>query len=251
MMLHMPKFGMKSASLPLLCALLLGCGPTPLPQLPSLPISDSDFTNALSGPPSSSPLGLSPTLQRQVKDWKAKQAQPISLEWPQVNLVGEIQVTGAFQVKLPAQVPASLLKSTDSYIHGLAVYSPCTVDTLKITPDTSQMGEVTLFTALPGVLPTAVLKPQMSPPPNFTLLPLFENYFNASGKAIYVSEDTTVKGELSCPNLYSDGGSSHLFVNMSFAKGWNAATLIYGAETNTIASKMLLRGGVTDGPVAP
>lgn len=240
---------MKWASLLLLSALLLGCGPMPLPQPQpsSLPVSDSDFTDALNDSPSSAPLGLSPTLQGQVKDWKAKQAQPISLEWPQVNLVGEIQTTGVFRVKLPAE-PLAALQSMNSYIRGLAVYSPCSVDTLVVTPATAQTGEITLFTARPGALGVP-LKPQTSPPTNFTILKPFSEYFNATEKAIYVSEAVTVKGELSCPNPYSDGGGSHLFVNMSFAKGWNAATLIYGKAERL--QKMLLRAGVTSGPLSP
>jgi len=42
-----------------------------------------------------------------------------------------------------------------------------------------------------------------------------------------------------------------LFVNMTFAKGWNADTLVYGTEKNANITKMLLRGGVTGSPVAP
>ena len=99
-----------------------------------------------------------------------------------------------------------------------------------------------LFTFRPGAADVA-LKPQLSPLPNFTILNPFKTYSNASEKAIYVSEDASVKGELLCPNLYSNGGSSHLFVNMTFAKGWNAATVVYGPSQ--MAQKLLLRGGVT------
>ncbi len=138
----------------------------------------------------------------------------------------------------------------DSYIRTIPIYSGCSVDTLVISPATSQAGEVPLFTARPGAL-GAAFKPQTSPAPNFAVLRLFKEYFNATEKAIYVSEDTTAKGELLCLNPYSDGYGYHLFINMTFAKGWNAATLVYGAETDTKVTKVLLRGGVTGSPVAP
>ena len=214
-------------------------------------MSDADFSNALTQAPTSGPVGLSPTFQGEIAGWKAASAQPISLEWPQVNLVGEIQTTGLYRAMLPAQPPATSLKSMDSYIRSIAIYSDCSVDTLVVSPATSQAGEVNLFTARPSAVSSAAIKPQTSPLPNFTFLNPFQRYENAHEQAIYVSEDTTVKGELLCLNRYSDGGGSHLFVNMTFARGWNLATTVIEPGRDIRIPKMLLRGGVAVSPVAP
>ena len=103
-----------------------------------------------------------------------------------------------------------------------------------------------LTTQNPYFAKAMTLKPQNSPLPDYGGFGPFNYYFNASETALYLDSDATAKGELSCSDTYA-GSRYHLFINMTFTKGWNAVTLLYAKErivTGERIQDMLLQGGV-------
>lgn len=237
---------------------LVGCGldkdkVAPVPDYPSV-IDGAEFPKALTQAPTGRSLGLSPTLQGQVAQWPATTMLPVSLEWPQINIIGEIEKTGEFKVKLPEKPPVEFRQGVASIIslrqliRGINPFrdSDCSVDTLAFDPSTAKASYLALTTKNPYFTKAAALKSQTSPAPDYGGFSPFNHYFNANEMVLYSDVDATAKGELSCSDKYA-GSRYHLYINMTFTKGWNAATLLYAKERTVSGERvqeMLLQGGV-------
>ena len=137
---------------------LVGCGPdkaapAPIPDYPSV-IDGADFPKALAQAPTGRSLGLSPTLQGRVEGWSAAKTLPVSLEWPQTKIIGEIGKTGDFKVKLPEQPPVESRQGVTSIIPLRQLIrsinpfkdSNCSIDTLIFDPPMAKAAYLNLTT---------------------------------------------------------------------------------------------------------
>lgn len=252
---------MSRIGLPVVLALVLsGCRP-PLPPplpLPSLPVTDADFSGALAQAPTSGPLGLTPKFQGKVADWSISGSRPVSLDWPQKTIVGTIDDAGNYSVTLSTQPPEAQQMTLTQLVRQFNILEKydCSVDTLVISaPDARAAEQPVFYVARNAVNADTTLQPQYQPPPPYAVFHPFTQYFNAVETLLYSSTSVTVKGELACNSPEPMSRRSHLFVNIALAEGWNSATLIYGEEQTGIGGgevqKLLLKGGLGKSGLGP
>ncbi|QFP77760.1 hypothetical protein [Deinococcus sp. AJ005] len=221
--------------------------------LPTLPVTDADFSGALARLPVSDLLGRTPELSGKVAEWSIPSSRSSSLDRPQKTVIGTIDGAGNYSVTLPAQPPETQQVTLTQLVRGFNILEDgdCSVNTLVISAPEAVAGKLGSLYVLRDEPAGAAVGTQ--PPPSYTTFKAIPRYFlNAVSEALYSSVAANVKGELSCTSKYLKGKRDDLFVNIALVPGWNSVTLIYGEEQviegETIQKKLLRGGLVSDTP---
>lgn len=193
-------------------------------------------------------LGAEVTFSGRLPDFAEARPLPVSLTWPQEELIGEVRADGSFQATL-GQPPARVLGQVEGLLWRGWSYSgewepgaSCPIRTLKAEPAGALGLEVSsLIVPLPEAEanPAAVL-PQTSPasPPYRRLIPEDP----ASGlNLVYVDRDVKVVGEQKCITVYNPATKHQYNVsaNLTLRRGWNS--LVRRSATDVVRGVTVYR----------